>query len=116
MKKSPWLKDFLESQRVKELVPLLCVTDKTIRSWMEKGFLQLPFNLEGISDLFADEPIFRFLDEHPGNIDLSKCSAKHPEWFAKYAAVKGRYAKKHPPVDKERAMAAADDRYYLALK
>jgi hypothetical protein len=118
LSKSLFLNDVLESQRIKELADLLCVAEKSIRCWMDKGFLYLPFNPDHITDLFADEPIFRFLDEHPDKVDLIKCSAKHPEWFAKYAQVRGHYPVKERSVDsKAKSTAAAEDnRYYLALK
>ncbi|MGH9438057.1 MAG: hypothetical protein ACRD22_09200 [Terriglobia bacterium] len=95
LKKSPWLKDILESAREEELALLLCVSKRKIQSWSEKGFLSLSFDAGRIGDLFADEPVYRFLDEYPDLVDVSKCAAKSPEWFGRYAEVQGRYPKKN---------------------
>ena len=115
MKKSLWLKDVLEMVRISELTSLLNVTPKTIRAWIEKGLLVLPFNPHRIGDLFSDQPIYRFLDQYPDLVDLADCTSKSPDWFAKYEKVKGRYPRKDLARDKERAAIAVDGRYELLL-
>lgn len=115
MGKSPWLRDILESARVKELAELLCVSERKIQSWMRLSFLTLPFDQGRIRDLFGEEPIYRFLDEYPQLVDFSRCSAKSPEWFARYERVRGRYPKKSEVGEKERD-AESESHHYFALR
>ncbi|MGH9655987.1 MAG: hypothetical protein ACRD6B_21290 [Bryobacteraceae bacterium] len=114
LKKSPWLNDILESAREDELALLLCVSKRKIQSWIENGFLSLSFDPSRIGDFFGDEPVYRFLDEYPELIDVAKCAGESPEWFARYARVRGRYRKKNTEADSGR-YSDRESRYYLAL-
>ena len=93
MRRSPWLKDTLETVRIAELSKLLCVSKKSVRAWISNGFFRWPFNPKA-SDILADEPVFRFLDEYPDLVDLAKCARLSSDWFARYKRVRGRYPKK----------------------
>ncbi len=97
MAKSPWLRDILESARVKELADLLCVSERKIQSWIRMGFMTLAFTEGRIRDLFGDESIYRFLDEYPQLVDFRKCSAKSPDWFARYERVRGAVSQENRP-------------------
>ena len=114
MQRSPWLKDTLETVRVAELSKLLCNSKKTIRSWINNGFLRLPFNPRRVSDIFADEPVFRFLDEYPDLVDLAKCTRLSPDWFAKYQKVKGRYPRR--TIRNDANFSPCDGVFQLSLK
>jgi hypothetical protein len=113
LQKSLWLKDILETARVKELAALLCVAEKTVRSWMQRGYLILSFHQNRIADFFGDEPVYQFLDEHSDLIDLTKCSAQSPDWFARYKKVQGQYPRKK---DVREGDADLLPHHYLALR
>lgn len=113
LRKSLWLKDILESTRQEELAVLLCVSKRKIQSWIENDFLTISFDPDRVSELFGDESVYRFLDEYPGLVDLAKCSAKSPDWFARYAEVQGRYRK--IPIPHNDRDADRESHYYLAL-
>jgi len=115
MGKSPWLRDILETARVKELAELLCVSERKIQSWMRLDFLTLPFDQGGLRDLFGDESIYRFLDEYPQLVEFSECSAKSPDWFARYERVRGRYPAKREVGEKKRD-AEGGSHYHFALR
>lgn len=115
MGKSPWLRDILETARVKELAELLCVSERKIQSWMRLDFLTLPFEQGRLRDLFGDESIYRFLDEYPQLVDFSECSAKSPDWFARYERVRGRYPAKREVGEKKRE-AEGGTHYHFALR
>lgn len=100
LKKSLWLRDILESTRYQELSALLCVSPKSLRSWVERGTLQLRFDSNNVAEFFSDEPVYRLLDEYPDLVDMRKCMAAHPEWFARYEAVRGWYPKRLLPPEK----------------
>jgi hypothetical protein len=100
LKKSLWLRDILESARYQEVSALLCVSPKSLRSWVERGILQLRFDCNNVSEFFSDEPVYRLLDEYPDLVDVRKGMAAHPEWFARYEAVRGRYPKRLLPPEK----------------
>jgi hypothetical protein len=102
LQKSSWLRDILESARYREVAAILCVSPKTLRSWIERGILHLKFDPENVSELFSDEPVYRMLDEYPELIAKPKCVAASPEWFARYEAVRGRYPKRPLPGDRVR--------------
>lgn len=114
LKKSPWLNDILDSAREDELALLLCVSKRKIQSWIENGFLILSFDPSRIDGFFGDEPVYRFLDQHPELIDMAKCAGKSPDWFARYTKVQGRYRKKNTDADNGR-YSDRESRYYLAL-
>jgi hypothetical protein len=88
LKKSLWLRDILESARYQEVSALLCVSPKSLRSWVERGILRLRFESNNVAEFFSDEPVYRLLD------DMPKCIAADPEWFARYEAVRGQYPKR----------------------
>lgn len=92
--KSLWLRDILESARYQEVSAILCVSPKSLRSWVERGILRLRFDCKNLGEFFSDEPVYRLLDEYPELVDMPKCIAAHPEWFALYEAVRGRYPKR----------------------
>ena len=100
LRKSVWLRDVLESTRYQEVSALLCVSPKSLRSWVERGILQLRFDCNNVAEFFSDEPVYRLLDEYPDLVDMSKCVTLHPEWFARYEAVRGRYPKRLLPPEK----------------
>jgi hypothetical protein len=100
LKKSLWLRDILESARYQEVSAILCVSPKSLRSWVERGILQLRFDCNNVAEFFSDEPVYRLLDEYPDLVDMRKCMAAHPEWFARYEAVRGRYPKRLLPPEK----------------
>jgi hypothetical protein len=114
MKKSLWLMEILESVRIEELAELLLIPQKTVRAWFENGLLKLPRNQERISDLFGDEPVFRFLDKYPDWVDLARCTENITEWFAKYECMKGRFLRKEGRRDDELGAVAAS--YHLLLQ
>jgi hypothetical protein len=89
--KSSWLRDVLEDTRYQQVAALLCVSAKTLRTWVERGMLRFQFDPENIGKLWSDGPVYRFLDEYPDLIDLPKCAAQNPEWFVHYAKVRGTY-------------------------
>jgi transposase len=97
LRKSSWLRDILETTRCQQVAALLCVSPKTLRSWIERGIFQCRFDPLRGGELFSDEPIYRFFDEYPDLIDLPKCRAKNPEWFARYEVVRGRYPRQAQP-------------------
>ncbi|MGH9771873.1 MAG: hypothetical protein ACRD4Q_09275 [Candidatus Acidiferrales bacterium] len=115
MAKSPWLRDILESARIKELSDLLCVSERKIQSWIRMGFLKLAFAEGRIGDLFGDESIYRFLDEYPQLVDFGECSAKSPGWFTRYERVRGRYPKKAEAGESGRD-AGSEPHHYFALR
>ena len=47
--------------------------------------------------------MYRLLDEYPDLVDMPKCIAADPEWFARYEAVRGRYPKRLLPAEKPKA-------------
>jgi hypothetical protein len=100
LKKSLWLRDILESARYQEVSALLCVSPKSLRSWVERGILSLRFDCNNVAEFFSDEPVYRLLDEYPELVDMPKCIAADPEWFARYEAVRGRYPKRLLPAEK----------------
>jgi hypothetical protein len=100
LNKSLWLRDILESTRYQEVSAILCVSPRSLRSWVERGILRLRFDCNNVPDFFSDEPLYRLLDEYPDLIDIRKCMAADPEWFVRYVAVRGRYAKRQPPAEK----------------
>ena len=89
--KSSWLRDIIESFRYHEAAAILCVSPKTLRSWIERGILHLKFEPQNAGYLFSDEPLYRMLDEYPELIKMSNCVASNPEWFTRYELVRGRY-------------------------
>lgn len=100
LEKSSWLRDVLEGVRYQQLAALLCVSPKTLRSWMERQILHLQFDPHNISELFSDEPVHRLLDEFPDLVNMPKCMAANPEWFARHEALQGRYPKRLLPPDR----------------
>jgi len=102
LEKSLWLKDILETTRYQEVSAILCVSPRSLRSWVERGVLELRFDCINVAEFFSDEPVCRLLDEYPDLVDLSKCATAHPEWFARYEAVRGRYPKRIRPAEKPR--------------
>jgi hypothetical protein len=98
--KSLWLRDIVESARYQEISAILCVSPKSLRSWVERGMLQLRFDCNNVGEFFSDEPVYRLLDEYPELVHMPKCIAADPEWFARYEAVRGRYPKRLLPVEK----------------
>jgi transposase len=105
LEKSSWLRDILESARYQQVAALLCVSPKTVRSWIDRGILHLRFDSNNVSELLSDEPIYQLLDEFPDLVNLPKCVAANPEWFARYEAVRGRYPKRPLPVDNPKTAA-----------
>jgi hypothetical protein len=103
LKKSVWLRDIVESARYQEVSTLLSVSPKTLRSWVERGMLRLRFDCNNVAEFFSDEPVYRLLDEYPELVDMRKCNAAHPEWFARYEAVRGRHPKRLLPAERPRA-------------
>ncbi len=101
--RSSWLRDIIESCRYHEAASILCVSPKTLRSWIERGILHLRFDPQNTGYLFSDEPLYRMLDEYPELIKMSKCVASNPEWFARYEVVRGRYPKKCLSADKPKS-------------
>jgi hypothetical protein len=102
LEKSLWLKDIVESARYQELSAILGISAKSLRTWVERGILQLRFDRNNVAEFFSDEPVYRMLDEYPDLVDLSKCATAHPEWFACYEAVRGRYPKRLRPAEKRK--------------
>lgn len=102
LQKSSWLQDILESARYHEIATLLRVSPKTVRSWINRGFIHLEFDPHDVPEFFSDEPLFRFLDEHPDLVDLAKCSSDNPKWFARYESVRGRHPQCRLPAEKMR--------------
>jgi transposase len=100
LKKSLWLRDILESTRYQEISAILCVSPKSVRSWMERGILRVRFDCNNVAEFFSDDPVYRLLDEYPELVDMQKCMAANPEWFARYEPVRGRYAKRLLPAEK----------------
>jgi len=103
VKKSLWLRDILESTRYQEISAILCVSAKSLRSWVERGILQLRFDSNNVAEFFSDEPVYRLLDEYPDLVDTRKCMSADPAWFARYEEVRGRYAKRLLPAEKPKA-------------
>ena len=101
--RSSWLRDIIESFRYHEAAAILCVSPKTLRSWIERGILHLKFEPQNAGHLFSDEPLYRMLDEYPELIKMSKCVAANPEWFARYEVVRGRYPKQRLSADKPKS-------------
>ncbi len=101
--KSSWLRDIIESFRYHEAAVILCVSLKTLRSWIQRGILHLKFDQQNAGYLFSDEPLYRMLDEHPELVKMSKCVAANPEWFAWYEVVRGRYPKQCLAADKPKS-------------
>ena len=103
LEKSLWLRDILEGARYQEVSVILCVSPKSLRSWVERGLLQLRFDCNHVAEFFSDEPVYRLLDEYPDLVDISKCVTAHPEWFARYEAIRGRYPKRFVSAEKPKA-------------
>lgn len=104
LKKSLWLRDVLEGTRYQELSAILYVSAKSLRSWVERGILQLRFDSNHVAEFFSDEPVYRLLDEYPELVDMRKCIEAHPEWFARYETVRGRYQKRPLPAEKPKGV------------
>ena len=104
LKKSLWLRDILESARYQEVSALLCVSQKSLRSWVERGILQLRFDCNNVAEFFSDEPVYRLLDEYPDLVDMRRCAPAHPEWFVRYEAVRGLYPKRLLPPEKPKGL------------
>src|SRR6185437_3901350 len=94
LKKSLWLRDILESARYQEVSALLCVSPKSLRSWVERGMLRLRFDSDNVAEFFSDKPVYRLLDEYPELVDMPKCIAADPDWFTRYETVRGQYPKR----------------------
>ena len=97
LKKSSWLRDILESVRLRQMAELLGATQKSLRTWIDRGMLHLRFDPDKIGELFSDEPVYRLLDEYPELVNFARCAARSPEWFRRYEAVRGRYPKRTLP-------------------
>ena len=49
LKKSLWLRDIVESTRYQEVSAILCVSPKSLRSWVERGILRLRFDSNNVA-------------------------------------------------------------------
>jgi hypothetical protein len=114
--KSSWLRDILESVRYQQVTTILCVSPKTLRSWVERGILHLKFDPQNLGYLFSDEPLYRMLDEHPELINMSKCVASNPEWFTRYEVVRGRYPKRCLSADRLKSEQSDSTSFRILLR
>ncbi len=116
LEKSFWLRDILESSRYQQVASILCVSQKTLRSWIERGWLDLKFDSQNIHKLFSDEPVYRMLDEYPELTDIARCVAANPEWFRRYEAVRGRYSRRSLAVDKSKGVLTSSTSFRVLLR
>ncbi len=114
--KSSWLRDILESVRYQQAAAILCVSPKTLRSWIERGILHVKFDPQSVGYLFSDEPLYRMLDEYPELINMSKCVASNPEWFTRYEDVRGRYPKQCLSADKPKSQQPESSSFRILLR